>query len=43
MMVQHTVSSFDEELKELASRVAEMGGLAETMVSDAVTRTDQAR
>ncbi len=36
-MVQHTVTAYDDELRSLASRVAEMGGLAETMVSDAVT------
>ena len=36
-MPQHTVTSYDDELKNLASRVAEMGGLAETMVNDAVS------
>ena len=36
-MIEHTVKSFDEELKELARRIAEMGGLAETLVDDAVT------
>lgn len=36
-MPQHTVTSFDDELRSLASRVAEMGGLAETMVNDAVS------
>ncbi|NRG19659.1 phosphate signaling complex protein PhoU [Rhizobiales bacterium] len=36
-MPQHTVTSYDDELKSLASRVAEMGGLAETMVNDAVS------
>ena len=36
-MSQHTVSSFDTELKELDHKVAEMGGLVEKMVSDAAT------
>ncbi len=36
-MVEHTVSAYDNELKGLASRVAEMGGLVETMTNDAVT------
>ena len=36
-MAQHTVSSFDTELKELDHKVAEMGGLVEKMVSDAAT------
>ncbi len=36
-MKDHIVSSFNEELKELAGRVVEMGGLAETLVHDAVT------
>jgi len=36
-MSEHTVSSFDEELKEIAGRVSEMGGLAEVMLSDAVS------
>ncbi|NBN64302.1 phosphate signaling complex protein PhoU [Pannonibacter tanglangensis] len=36
-MSEHTVSSYDEELRELAGRVAEMGGLAEALVNDAVT------
>ena len=35
-MSQHTVSSFDEELKEVAGRVSEMGGLAERMLNDSV-------
>lgn len=35
-MSQHTVSSFDEELKEVAGRVSEMGGLAEMMLNDSV-------
>ncbi len=36
-MSDHIVKSFDEELKELARRIAEMGGLAETLVADSVT------
>ena len=36
-MSQHTVSSFDTELKELDHRIAEMGGLVEKMLSDATT------
>ncbi|KZL18885.1 Phosphate-specific transport system accessory protein PhoU [Pseudovibrio axinellae] len=36
-MKDHIVSSFNEELKELAGRVVEMGGLAETLVHDAVS------
>jgi phosphate transport system protein len=36
-MSEHTVSSYDEELRALAGRVAEMGGLAEALVNDAVT------
>ncbi len=37
MMNDHTVKSFDEEIKELLRRIAEMGGFAETLVDDAVT------
>ena len=36
-MMQHTVSSFDTELKQLDQKIAEMGGLVEKMVSDAAT------
>ncbi|WP_306027220.1 phosphate signaling complex protein PhoU [Stappia sp. MMSF_3263] len=36
-MSEHTVSSFDEELKEIAGRVSEMGGLAEVMLNDAIS------
>ncbi|ADZ71698.1 phosphate signaling complex protein PhoU [Polymorphum gilvum] len=36
-MTEHTVTAYDEELRALAGRVAEMGGLAETLVNDAVT------
>ena len=37
MAPSHTVSSFDEELKFLVRRVAEMGGIAERMVADSVS------
>ncbi|MDO6966289.1 phosphate signaling complex protein PhoU [Rhizobium alvei] len=36
MANSHIYSPFDEELKYLARRIAEMGGMAEQMVSDAV-------
>ncbi|MGN6549088.1 MAG: phosphate signaling complex protein PhoU [Pararhizobium sp.] len=36
MPLTHTVSSFDEELKYLVRRIAEMGGVAERMVAEAV-------
>ncbi|WP_321342468.1 phosphate signaling complex protein PhoU [Breoghania sp.] len=42
-MAEHIVSAFDQELRQLASRIAEMGGLAETIVNDSVvslTRLD---
>ena len=35
-MPEHTVSSFDEELSDLARKIAEMGGLAEQHVADSV-------
>lgn len=35
-MTEHIVSSFDEELQQLAGRIAEMGGLAEKQVADSV-------
>jgi phosphate transport system protein len=34
MPEQHTVSSFDAELKELNQKIAEMGGLVEKMLAD---------
>ena len=43
--MEHTVSSFDLELRALAGRIATMGGLAETLVADSVAalaRVDQA-
>ncbi|MDQ0316785.1 phosphate signaling complex protein PhoU [Amorphus orientalis] len=45
-MTQHTTGAYDEELRDLVSRIAEMGGLAEGLVSEAVTglaRIDIAR
>jgi len=35
-MTEHTVSAFDTELKDLQRTIAEMGGIAERMMSDAV-------
>ncbi|MCP8937232.1 phosphate signaling complex protein PhoU [Alsobacter sp. SYSU M60028] len=35
-MTQHTVASFDAELKELQRKIAEMGGIAEKMQSDVI-------
>jgi phosphate transport system protein len=34
--MDHTVSAFDQELRGLAGRIAEMGGLAEHLVGDAI-------
>lgn len=42
--MEHTVSAFDQELRDLAGNVAEMGGMAERLVTDAVgalARLDQ--
>jgi phosphate transport system protein len=36
MMTDHTVTSFDVELRQLAKLVVEMGGIAETMLAEAV-------
>ncbi|MCV0429921.1 MAG: phosphate signaling complex protein PhoU [Roseibium sp.] len=36
-MSEHTVSAYDEELTEMAGKVAEMGGLAERAFADAVS------
>ncbi len=36
-MTDHTVTAYDEELTALKSRIAEMGGLAETIVNNSVT------
>jgi len=35
-MAEHTVKAYDAELTSLAGRIAEMGGLAETIVSNSV-------
>ncbi len=35
-MAQHTVTSYDQELEALGRRIAEMGGIAEKMLSDAM-------
>lgn len=37
MMAEHTVRSYDQELKMLAGKIAEMGGLAEGLVADSMT------
>lgn len=45
-MNEHTTGAYDDELRDLVSRIAEMGGLAEGLVSEAVTaltRIDIAR
>ncbi|MCX5497762.1 phosphate signaling complex protein PhoU [Kaistia dalseonensis] len=36
-MSEHTVSRYDDELKDIARRIAEMGGMAERLVDHAVT------
>jgi phosphate transport system protein len=35
-MADHTIKSYDDELEEIMRRVAEMGGLAERQIADAV-------
>lgn len=35
-MIDHTASSFDADLQELTRKIAEMGGRAETQVTDAI-------
>ena len=35
-MVEHTVKAYDRELETLERLIAEMGGIAEKMVSEAV-------
>ena len=35
-MPDHTSTAFDEDLRELSSRLAEMGGLAERLVADSI-------
>lgn len=41
-MTEHTVRSFDEDLQALTRRVAEMGGLVERLIDDAVTALTRA-
>jgi phosphate transport system protein len=41
-MSEHTVAAFDEELGELAIRVAQMGGLVEKALTEAVLALDRA-
>ncbi len=41
-MVDHTVKSYDKELDTLERRIAEMGGIAEKMVVDAMDALSQA-
>jgi phosphate transport system protein len=36
-MTDHIVSSYDQELQSLAGQIAEMGGMAEGLVADAIT------
>src|SRR5271166_196305 len=36
MMSEHTIKAFDVDLQELTRKVAEMGGLAERQIADAV-------
>lgn len=36
-MSDHIVSAYDQELKSLTGRIAEMGGLAENIVADSIT------
>ena len=35
-MADHTVTAYDEELQALAKYIAEMGGIAEGMIVDAL-------
>ncbi|MBD8893135.1 phosphate signaling complex protein PhoU [Roseibium litorale] len=35
-MTEHTVTAYDQELTAVAGRIAEMGGLAETLITDSV-------
>ena len=35
-MIDHTARAFDAELQELARKIAEMGGLAEKQITDAI-------
>ena len=40
MMNEHTAKAFDSDLQELTRKVAEMGGLAEREIADAVEQRD---
>ncbi|MGL4240813.1 MAG: phosphate signaling complex PhoU family protein, partial [Beijerinckiaceae bacterium] len=40
-MNQHIVSAFDAEIKELQKKIAEMGGIAEKMLSDALNAIEK--
>ena len=45
MVSDHIVKSFDDELNQLVSMIAEMGGLAESQLADAISalsRRDEA-
>ena len=42
-MTDHTAKAFDNDLQDLARMVAEMGGLAEKQIADAVRCLGQAR
>ena len=35
-MIEHTARAFDVDLQELARKIAEMGGLAEKQITDAI-------
>ena len=41
MVTEHTMKAFDADLQELARMVAEMGGLAEQQISDAIDALDR--
>ncbi len=41
MMTEHTMKAFDADLQDLARMVAEMGGLAEQQISDAIDALDR--
>ena len=38
--VDHTAKAFDTDLQEIMRKVAEMGGLAEKQIADAVSDVD---
>ena len=41
MVTEHTMKAFDADLQDLARIVAEMGGLAEQQISDAIDALDR--